>query len=172
MQPRARYNLSMGKKVAWPEPKISSAKVAGTYRSMKEAIRKSNEALEEQRLAQEYLRKAEPAMNELFKMRVQNGTPLTVMRPLTYRTSVLNKSGEDDGFYNNPQPAQAKFVDDQRTIMPGTQLILKSIDPTLREFIFNDPLGKEHPISFDDKHLLMTQTDVFETVRQLIDGGR
>lgn len=159
----------MSKKVVWRQPKIASSKMQGKYRTMKEAIQKSNKMLDEQRQAMEYLQKATPAMTELLKMRMVERRPLIVMRPLQYRTSELNKAQEDDGFYANAQPQNRHFVDVMKTIMPGTQLIFKSMDQTLMEFIFEDKQGGEHAISFDDKNLLMTQTDVFETVRKLFE---
>ena len=95
------------------------------------------------------------------------------MRPLRYRTSVLESSLQDDldkSFYNERNPKPDKFVDVVKTINPGTMLVLKSIDPNLREFVFNDGEGKEHAISYDDRNALMTQTDVFETVQKLMEG--
>ena len=160
----------MSKKVVWQAPKISSSKRAGKYRTMREAVKKSEDLRREQEAAMEYLQKALPAMTELLRMRMSGGTPLIVMRPLQYRTSVLNKSEEDDGFYANPQPQQVGFVDRIKTIMPGTQLLFKGMDSVLREFIFEDALGEEHAINFDDKNILMTQTDVFETVRKLFEA--
>ena len=157
------------KKVVWQQPKIASAVKGGKYRTMREAVEKSNKLLREQEKANEYLKKAMPAMTELLKMRLAERRPLIVMRPLQYRTSELEKAQEDDGFYAKRQDKPRKFIDVRKTIMPGTQLMFKSIDQTLMEFVFEDALGTEHAISFDDKNLLMTQTDVFETVRKLFE---
>ena len=88
-------------------------------------------------------------------------------------TSVFEKSLEDDvdrAFYNNSQEKPDKFVDIQKTINPGTQIMLKSLDVGLNEFIFQDAMGNEHPISFDDRNKLMTQTDIYETVQKLLEN--
>lgn len=162
----------MSKKVTWGAPKIGSAKKAGTYNSMAEKIEKSNRLREEQEKANAYLRKAMPAMVTLLNIRLENGEPLTVMRPLSYVTSVFEKSLEDDidrSFYNNSYHRPDKFVDVRRVINPGTRIVLKSLDMGLNEFIFADALGKEHPISFDDRNALLTQTDIFETVQKLLE---
>lgn len=169
----------MSKKVVWGQPKITSARKPGTYNSFQELMEKANKLREEQEEAQRYLAKATPAMLKLLEIRLSNREPLVVMRPLTYQTSGLAKAQMDDidrAYYrgsksmDNEDPG--KFVDFNVTINPGTQLVLKSLDVPLREFIFEDALGKEHPISFDDRNKLMTQTDVFETVRKLFEGNK
>ena len=163
----------MRKKVVWGVPKIGSAKPAGSYGSMAEKIEKSNSLREEQAAAQMYLRKCMPAMLTLLNIRLENGQPLTVMRPLSYVTSVFEKSLEDDidrSFYNNTYEKPDKFVDVRKTINPGTQIVLKSLDMGLNEFIFSDALGNEHAISFDDRNALLTQTDIFETVKKLLEN--
>jgi hypothetical protein len=163
----------MSKKVVWPEAKISSSKKSGTYSNYREFLQKANTMQVEQQSAQEYLSKAMPAMSKLLELRLRNGEGLMVMRPLNYMSSSMNSDDDDDGFYNvRKSENSSRFVDKRVTIMPGTKLMLKSLDVGLREFVFQDAMGKEHGISFDDKNLLMTQTDVFETIRNLFEANK
>lgn len=166
----------MKKKVVWPEPKLTSAKKRpGEYGSYQEFLQKANALREEQEQANEYLAKSMPAMVKLLELRMVNKEPLIVMRPLQYQTSTLGgiKDEEDDGFYNvrKSQNFNAKFVDVLMTINPGTQLIFKSLDPQMQEFIFEDSLGKEHAISFADRNKLLTQTNIFETIKNYFEKG-
>lgn len=165
------------KKVIWGEGKFhSAARRPGTYATLGEALEKSDRFRAEQEKAQSYLVKALPAMLKLLEIRFTNGQPLTVMRPLRYSTSCLKSEMEDDldkSFYNTDKSVaqgQDKFIDVVKTVNPGTQLMLKSLDPNLREFIFADGMGKEHAISYDERNSLLTQTDIFETVQNLFES--
>lgn len=164
------------KKVIWGEGKYSAAKRPGQYGSITEALEKGDRMRAEQEKAQSYLIKALPAMLKLLEIRMTNGEALTVMRPLRYMTSCLKSELEDDldkSFYNTDKSVaqgQDKFVDTVRTINPGTQIVLKALDPNLKEFIFQDGMGKEHPISYDDRNSILTQTDIFETVQKLFES--
>jgi hypothetical protein len=164
------------KKVVWGEGKYSSATRPGHYRSLAEAMEKGERLRAEQEKAQSYLVKALPAMLKLLEIRMTNGEPLTVMRPLRYSTSCLKSEMEDDldkSFYNtdkNVAQGQDKFIDVVKTINPGTQIMLKALDPNLREFVFKDGMGKEHAISYDERNSILTQTDIFETVQKLFES--
>lgn len=164
------------KKVIWGDGKFISAPRPGHYRSLPEALEKADRLRLEQEKAQSYLVKALPAMLKLLEIRFTNGEPLTVMRPLRYMTSCLKSEMEDDldkSFYNtdkNVAQGNDKFIDVVKTVNPGTQLMLKGLDPNLREFIFRDGMGKEHAVSYDDRNALLTQTDIFETVQKLFEG--
>lgn len=163
------------KKVVWGEGKYSAAPRPGQYRTLAEAMAKGDALRMEQEKAMSYLVKAMPAMLKLLEIRMTNGEPLFVMRPLQYQTSALASELEDDldkSFYNTSKSSGAdnKFKDVIKTVNPGTKLMLKSLDPTMREFIFVDGMGKEHPISYDDRNKLLTQTDIFETVQKLFEG--
>jgi hypothetical protein len=83
------------------------------------------------------------------------------------------QKAEDDGFYQNSASdgRNSRFVDVEEIIYPGTQLVLKSLDAPMQEFIFEDGTGKEHALNFSYRNQLMTQTDVFETVKQLLEEG-
>lgn len=161
------------KKVVWGTPKVLKPVPKGGYSSMKEKLAKANALRLEQELAQQYLQTIKPALQKVLEFRLAKGEPLIVMRPLRYQTSLLKSQMEDEidrSFYNqgSSQNENDSFVDVMQTINPGTRLVLKSLDPNLREFIFKDGEGREHPISYDDQNKLLTQTDIFETVREYL----
>lgn len=174
----------MSKKVVWDNTPYTPKRKAGTYGSYREFLEKAERIRTEQNQAVEFLAKARPAMAKLLEIRMTNGEPLTVMRQLKYRASVmkseLHQADEiEDSFYGGTSAGansefrkaqNATFVETVKTINPGTQIVLKSIDPNLREFVFEDPEGTEHAISYDDRDALMTQTDVFEAVQKLMEG--
>jgi hypothetical protein len=164
----------MSKKVMWPEGKFTSAaRRPGTYSTFAEFLQKADRVRLEQEEAQAYLKKALPAMLRLLEMRMGNQEVLTVMRPLRYQTSVLESSLQDEvdrDFYKSDASKPDKFVDVVKVISPGSRLMLKSLDPNLREFVFVDGVGQEHCVSYDDRNALLTQTDIFETVRGLFEG--
>lgn len=163
----------MSKRVVWPEAKVSSAKRSpGSYGSFKELMQKANSLRAEQEQAENYLQKAFPTMLALLEHRLKNGEPLTVMRPLRYQTSELQfLQNDDDGFWNTSKSVKVndKFVDVVKTINPGTQLVLKSLDPTMQEFIFVDAMDKEYAINFAERNNLMTQTNIFEMTKQYLE---
>jgi RsiW-degrading membrane proteinase PrsW (M82 family) len=160
----------MAKVVRWDAPKISSAVTKpGHYRSYSEFLEKANMVAAEQEAAQAYLLKAMAPMVALLEYKLTNGEPLTVMRPLRYRTSELNGGEEDDGFYKSSSSQNPKFKDVIRTILPGTQLMLKSLDMALQEFVFTDAMGKEHSLNFDERNNLLTQTDIYEEVKKFLE---
>ncbi len=162
----------MKKVVRWDAPKISSSKlIKGGYRNFHDMFKKAVDRDNEQREADEYLKKAMPAMVALLEYKLSKSEPLIVMRPLVYQTSAV-QSEEDDGFYNTSKSQNekdiGKFIDVMRTISPGTQLMLKSLDTGLEEFVFIDGRGKEHAISYSDRDKLLTQTDIFEGVKSFL----
>lgn len=161
----------MKKVVRWDAPKItSSARRPGTYGSFNEMFKKAVERDKEQNEAQEYLVKMMPVMVALLEHKLRTKEPLIVMRPFRYQTSDLEKNDDDDGFYNKSknQNPNEKFVDMIKTILPGTQLILKSLDNGLQEFVFTDARGKEYAINYAERNNLMTQTNIFEEVKTFL----
>lgn len=162
----------MKKVVTWGQPKIASAKLnPGQYSSFREMFEKAQVLQAEQEQAVEYLQKAMPALVALLKFKLEHEEPLIVMRPLQYQTSELEKS-DDDGFYVNRNPRPPKFIDVVKTIMPGTRLMIKSLDMSLQEFVFEDGQKREHSISFAERDKLLTQTNVFEEVRQFLESNK
>lgn len=164
----------MSKRVVWPDAKIASAKRApGQYGSFKELMNKAEALRQEQQAAQAFLQKCMPYMLTVLEHRLKNNEPLMVMRPLRYQTSEIpQRNEEDDGFYNTRKSdvVNDKFVDVIKTILPGTQIVLKSIDSMMQEFIFQDAQGREHALNFAERNNLMTQTDVYETVQQYLES--
>lgn len=161
------------KKVSWGAPKIASAKRApGTYNSFQELLQKSNAMRAEQEAAEAYLVKAMPAMVALLEYKLRNREPLIVMRPLRYQTSEIVKGDAiDDAFYNRNKDEKPndKFTDVIKTILPGTQLMLKTLDMALGEFVFEDAMGNEHAMNFVERNALMTQTSVYEEVKNYLE---
>lgn len=136
-------------------------------------VNKAQVLREEQERAQAFLQKCMPLMVTVLEHRLKNGEPLTVMRPLRFQTSELqSQQEEDDGFYNTrkSEVVNDKFVDIIKTIMPGTQLLLKAIDPMMQEFIFVDAQEREYALNFVERNNLMTQTDIYETVKQYLES--
>lgn len=163
------------KTVSWPSPKIASSNVKpGHYRSYQELMLKANAMRAEQESAEAYLQKAMPAMVALLEYKLRHREPLIVMRPLRYQTSEIVKGDSiDDAFYRgnsqNEKPND-KFTDVIKTILPGTQLMLKSLDMALGEFVFEDGVGKEHSLNFDERNNLLTQTNIYEEVRSFLEA--
>lgn len=163
----------MKKSVTWGAPQLQSNFLGGKKPKTFQEMWKAGQELEkEQQAANEALAKAMPAMAALLEYKLRNNEPLVVMRPLQYQTSEIVKGDEiDDGFYNRNKDEKPndKFTDVMKTIYPGTQLMLKSLDMTLQEFVFQDALGKEHAINFADQRKLLTQTNIFEEVQKFLE---
>jgi hypothetical protein len=162
----------MKKVVTWPQAKIASAKRSpGTYGSYQELLAKANGLRAEQEAAEKYLMKAMPAMVALLEYKLRHREPLVVMRPLRYQTSEIVKGDEvDQAYYRNSSPRQEKFEDVIKTILPGTELVLKSLDMALQEFVFADAMGNEHSLNFVERNNLMTQTNIFEEVKSFLES--
>ena len=165
------------KKVTWGAPNLQNPnspylKKTKTFKELWEAGQKVEA---ENRAATEYLHKAYPAMEALLKYKLEKGEPLVVMRPLRYQTSEIEgESGDaiDKSFYGIQREGSRprdKFVDITKTILPGTVLMLKALDMSLQEFIFKDGMGNEHCLNFSEKNNLLTQTSIFEEVRNYLE---
>lgn len=129
------------------------------YTSGKDRLQKAFQVQKEQEQAENMLKKAMPAMSALLKCRLENKTPLEVRRPLVYMTSEMQKSERG-----------ASFIDTQKTVNPGTNLILKGLDPNLQEFIFEDENGNEIVLPYTAQKQLMTQTNIYEDVKKFIEN--
>lgn len=127
----------------------------------------------EQKQVQENLAKALPAMEALLKCRMEDKTPLTIVRPFQYKTSELvhqyDQTWDDnEGGWVNGEVKYSAFQDVVKSIPSGTQLILKGLDHNLQEFIFEDQNGEEVVIPYNAKKGLMLQTNVYEDVVNFI----
>lgn len=153
----------MKKSVVWGVPKINTvARAPGTYGSFKEFAKVQDARAAEQKEAAEYLNKAYPLMEALFRLKIENKEPFFIRRALRYQTADLEKS----------EGGRAKFIDTIKTILPGTQIVLKSLDMSLQEFVFGDALGNEHAINFVDAKNIMMQSDIMESVRDFLNGKK
>lgn len=145
------------------------------YRSGRDYFAKAEEQMYEQQQAQEMLQKAQPAMETLLKSRLMSKTPLVVMRPLVYQTSEMVttyeqiEDRENGGWKDDLDNARGSyFTDVQKSIRPGTQLVLKSLDPNLQEFIFEDQNGKEIVLPYVAQQQLMISTNIYEDVNKFL----
>lgn len=146
------------------------------YTSGRDMLAKAMERENEMRAAEEQLAKAYPAMEALLKTRMANKTPLVIQRPLMY---VANEMVTTYGQRHNPEtgwmeddlddPRGSYFKDVRKSVEPGTQLILKSLDHNLQEFVFEDQTGEEVAIPYEAKTALMTCTNIYEDVRAFIE---
>lgn len=159
----------MSKKVTWDAPQLqnpNSPFIKGK-KTFKEMWERGLKLEEEQQEAQAYLMKAMPLMIALLELKLRKSEPLIVMRPLRYQTSEI--PNDEDGFYKSNSSSNPKFKDVIHTIMPGTQLMLKSLDMALQEFVFEDSTGKEHSMNFAERNNLLTQTNIFEEVKNYLE---
>jgi len=167
----------MSKKIDWDAMyKGPTRKLAGQYSSGKEYMQKAQASMERQQKAEEVLQKAQPAMEALLKCRLADRTPITVVNPLSYVTSELVTRYEQisdprGGWMDNKDnPLGSFFQDVQKAVQPGTTLILKSLDPNLQEFIFEDQSGNEVVLPYDAKQQLMTHTNIYQDVLEFINS--
>lgn len=157
----------MGKKVDWNQTyRPPQRKLGGQYSSAKEMFAKAAEREIERQRAQENLQKAMPAFEALLKCRLSNGTALRVMRPIRYQTSELQKHMMGD------EMRGGKFQDVVKVLEPGTEMVLKSIDNTMQEFIFQGTDGEEIVLPFTVKKELMMQTNVYEDTIKFIEDTK
>ena len=124
---------------------------------------------------QELLQKAQPLMETLLKSRLASKTPLLIVTPLSYQTNemVTTYNQMEDrvngGWMDDlDNPRNSFFRDVQKSIYPGTQLILKSLDPNLQEFIFEDQNGKEVVIPYAAKQQLMVNSNILNDVNEFL----
>lgn len=158
----------MSKTIDWGktfQPKIGNASTGSKNPSPQEMLLKGREAHIQQSKQKEFLQKAQPALEAVLKCRMEDRTPLKVMRPLSYVTSELEKSRTGEG-----EVVGGRFIDVQKSLVPGTELIFKSIDSNLQEFIFENQRGEEVALPFTAKQQLMLQTDIYERVVNFINS--
>lgn len=176
----------MSKKIDWSKTKINHGDRAlpgqgkPKYGSMREYLQKGQQRETEQEEIKIFMAKALPAMEALLRCRLQDKTPLTVMRELKYQTSELVHQyngnevfNEATGEWERPKDAEimkSSFQDVVKSLQPGTQLVLKSLDHNLQEFIFADQSGKEVVMPYASKEALMMQTNIYEDVLNFINS--
>jgi len=168
----------MSKKINWDAihiPHGSRSVNKPKYSSHKEYMAKAQETMVQQQLAEETLRKAQPAMETLLKSRLMSKTPIVVQRPVVYQTSEMKttyeqiEDRENGGWKDDLDNARGSYFEDvQKAIRPGTELILKSLDPNLQEFIFEDQNKNEVVIPYAAQQQLMVNTNIYEDVNEFL----
>ena len=139
------------------------------YTSGRDYIQKGIEQEKEQLKMRETLAKAQPMMEALLKCRIEDGVPLVVNRPVEYVISELvhnyNQTWDDKNCgWVRGEVTSSVFQDVRKSLRAGTELILKSLDPNLQEFIFQDQDGNEVVIPYGAKQALLMQTNIYDDV--------
>lgn len=173
----------MSKKIDWnvlqeghgARPLPGAAQRGPKYRSGREYLQKGLEMEAQQKAMQEHMAQAQPAMEALLKCRMEDSTPITVVRPFDYVASELvhnrNQTWSDEaGGWVEGEVLDSSFQDVRKSIPVGTQLVLKSLDPNLQEFIFDDQNGNELVIPYGAKQGLLMQTNIYEDVLNFINN--
>jgi len=147
------------------------------YQSGKEFFQKAQELQVQQEAAQELLIKAQPAMEALLKSRMASRTPLTVMRPLQYVANEMVTHYEqiedrvNGGWMDDLDNARGSYFEDKAKILyPGVELVLKSLDPNLQEFIFLDQDNNEVALPYSAKQQIMMSTNIYEDVNKFLES--
>ena len=154
--------------LVWPIGKFSSGNVQNRI-SLQDRMEKAYAIQRQNEEATAYLQKAMLPMLELLNFRLAKGIPLVVTRDISYTVSDV-EAEEDDGFYLRKADSIGQFKNFRKAIPAGSSLLLKSLDSGLQEFILVDQNQKEHPISFDEKNVLLTNTDIYDDVRNFIES--
>lgn len=145
------------------DDKRRKAQGQDTYR---ERVQKSLASYEESMAAEEFRKSQEPLLKSVLLDHMVNRKPITVMKSIHNPTEslggVVDNGEEDDGFYYNPgrgdkaqSTANAKFQEVMETIPAGTQLVFKSMDKVMGQWIFKGSNGREYAVY--DKPTVMFQ---------------
>lgn len=135
----------------------------GQFSSFKEAMAKSYEKMEASQAQADLMKAQEPGLRQALLEAMVNRSPIRVLAPIQNPTESLNglqKSEEDDGFYNAiPSSSQSESIGSFQEIMEiipaGTTLIFKSLDKQLGQFVFKSSNGQEYSIY--DKNVILFQ---------------
>lgn len=146
------------------------------YRSGREYLQKGLEMEKQQKEAQAQMALAQPLLETLLKSRMESNTPIIVRRPLDFVVSELvhnyNQSWDDaSGGWINGEVRDSSFQDVRKSVAIGTELILKSLDPNLQEFIFQDQNQNEVVVPYGAKQGLLMQTNIYEDVLGFLNQG-
>lgn len=112
----------------------------------------------------------EPLLKNFLIDHMVNRKPIQVMHPITNPTEAipgLAKSEDDDGFYNTSpsmssaeRSANARFEETMETIPRGIELVYKSWDKQLGQWLFKGSNGKEYAIY--DKSVIIYKGSAIE----------
>ena len=135
----------------------------------KQLFQESYQKLEKAEEAKARREAVEPLLKSQLIDHMVNRKPIQVLSPITNPTETINglvdaSEDEDDGFYamnkSAATNANVSFVEVMETIPAGTQLIYKSWDKQLGQWIFKGSNGKEYAIY--DQPLVMFQGSMIE----------
>lgn len=156
----------MSKTINWNKTytdPIRRKNIAGESVSIKDRLSKAYEQERRQKVSKDELQKMMPAMEQLLMIRIKNKTPLKVLRPIQYQTSELQKSEFNGEMMNG------KYIDVTKVIKPGQTLLFELHDKTMQQLIFkSEQTNEEIPLSYSDARQLMMQTDIYETIYNLL----
>lgn len=170
----------MTKKIDWDGMKTfhGSRPLPGAaqpkYRTGREWMEKAQSEMAEEKQRQEYMAKAYPAAEALLKCRMEDRTPITVVRPFRYEASELvhnydQQWDDSKGEWVNGEVRNSSFQNVAKSIPVGTQLVIKGLDHNLQEFIFVNQNGEEVVIPYQAKQALIMQTNILDDVVKFIE---
>jgi hypothetical protein len=142
-------------------------------------LEEAKKSLKQQVESQETLAKAIPLCETLLRTRLLNKTPILIKKSFQYVTSDLvtdysQKWDDSEGGWvaDLSDPTGAHLQDHTHLIPVGTELVLKSIDMNLFEFIFKSNIEGQEEITlpFTTKHNLMFSSNIIETVDDYLQG--
>lgn len=125
--------------------------------SMRELLQKNAKMIENKRREEQLLKSHLPLLEVLFNTRIENQTPITVIRPIVYQKEELLRS--DAG-------ASYRAIND--VINPGTELILSGYNPTLNQYIFTDQNNVRYELYESHKQSLMLNTNIITDLESFL----
>lgn len=128
--------------------------------TMRESFQKAYANLENVQAHQNKKNELLPLLKSRLLSALTSKAPIRVLSRISNPTETLGglvKSEEDDGFYSNgrkamdgSQTASASFQEAMEVIPAGIDLVFKSLDKTLDQFIFSGSNGEEYAIYTKD----------------------
>ena len=133
----------------------------------KELFAKAFENMQKAETALRQRQEAEPVLRQALLKAMVGREPIRVLHPIQNPTESfggLQKGEEDDGFYGaSPSSENAvltkKFEEVMETIPAGTELVFKSFDKQLSQFIFKGSNGHDYAI-YDRSVIMFRETQI------------
>ena len=119
--------------------------------SMRDRFAGCEEEARQVEQAENFAKSHAPFFLKFLELHLAKGLPLVVQSPIRYDTSEFAKSHTG-----------GRFIDRVAALTPGTQLLLKSVDSPMREFIFENQKGEEIVLPFAIKEELASKTNVYD----------
>lgn len=137
----------------------------------REAFAKAYENMAKAEAAMSKRAESEPILKAGLIEKMVNRQPILVMQPINNPTEAIpglekSNSEDDDGFYNTSpsmsaeRTANAKFEEVMEVIPRGTELVYKSWDKQMGQWIFKGSNGKEYAIY--DKSVIIYKGSAIE----------